>query len=425
MLQELLNLGLLDIGSDDSRYEKMQTAASNLATRFGEEPHLLIPATLLALDEDVDEDDPFFVIVEEIVVTEWKTLRNTHSNRPRQLLRSIAIDALATTSAESFAVSSIIWNIAAPLMRHKQIRLGKSAGLIEQLLARAFEMAEAEAIKRAGMSAPRAKRKTKKAAGDAPALNLTGKDVARAVGPSNVEGQALSDPNPQWTNNPPNWSYDFTPRMTSAVVKAVNLGTSRLAQCINKDLALHMASLQKHIVDELNAAEQLQVELEQVAAAGRLRLDVLWWSEARYSPFLKRGYRELTPPVLAIAAAADLAAIVPPLAPASVSYVLAEMVADTDRGARPSQLKFPLEDYLKSLAESSLNFGDRLPGQTSYDGRLPLLHILAESAAGVAISSATLKARTGIGPDLQLTPADLAVWAFGELQAMRMVETLS
>ena len=40
MLQELLNAGLVDIGGDDSRFAKMQSAASALPARFKQEPSL-------------------------------------------------------------------------------------------------------------------------------------------------------------------------------------------------------------------------------------------------------------------------------------------------------------------------------------------------------------------------------------------------
>ena len=49
-LQELLNFGLVAIGSDDSRFEKMKSASSSLLAKFKEDPSLLIPATLISLD---------------------------------------------------------------------------------------------------------------------------------------------------------------------------------------------------------------------------------------------------------------------------------------------------------------------------------------------------------------------------------------
>ena len=70
-LQELLNLGLVDIGSDDSRFEKIQSAAIAFAARLKEDPDLLIPATLIAIDNETDENDPLFGLVEELVIVEW------------------------------------------------------------------------------------------------------------------------------------------------------------------------------------------------------------------------------------------------------------------------------------------------------------------------------------------------------------------
>src|SRR5207244_1298178 len=90
-LQELLNLGLVDIGADDSRFAKMEAAGTALVERLKSEPSLVIPAALIAVDHDADENDPTFVLVEDLVIDNWKTMRNTHQNRPRELLRSIII----------------------------------------------------------------------------------------------------------------------------------------------------------------------------------------------------------------------------------------------------------------------------------------------------------------------------------------------
>ncbi|MEW8500779.1 MAG: GTPase-associated system all-helical protein GASH, partial [Candidatus Thiodiazotropha taylori] len=63
MLQDLLNFGLVDIGSDDSRLAKMELASAKLSQQFGKSPPLLITATLVALDENIDEKTAFFELV--------------------------------------------------------------------------------------------------------------------------------------------------------------------------------------------------------------------------------------------------------------------------------------------------------------------------------------------------------------------------
>ena len=94
-LQELLNLGLLDIGSDDSRLTKMEATGAVLVKHLLSNPALVIPATLIAIDRDADENDPILTLVDEQLVNQWKTIRNTHVNSPRELLRSIIIQALS------------------------------------------------------------------------------------------------------------------------------------------------------------------------------------------------------------------------------------------------------------------------------------------------------------------------------------------
>lgn len=154
MLQELLNLGLVDIGSEDSRFEKMNAAAAALVEKLRTEPSLLIPATLIAIDTDVDEGDPLFSLVEELVVAEWKTMRNTHVNRPRELLRAIIIHAISRVTEGSPRAAGVVWLSAISPFNHRQARFGKEASLVADLLSRMGEMVEREAVSRTGMAKP-------------------------------------------------------------------------------------------------------------------------------------------------------------------------------------------------------------------------------------------------------------------------------
>ena len=429
ILQELLNLGLVDIGSDDTRFEKMQSAASALAKRFSDNPKLLITATLIALDEEIDEDDPFFDLVEELVINEWNTLRNTHVNRPRQLLRSIAIDSLASTIDSGPEACGVMWNVAAARLRHKQARLGKAAALVESLLHHAFEKAETAALQHAAITpSPVRRRKEKKSplfTGEIqPAAKIEEdellQDVARAVGPNNAQGKELSDSNPNWPNTGEPWANEFTSRMTAALAKAVNLGMSRLAESLANNLVAHVATLEQHLFDELKAIEALQAEMEQARSSTPMRLDVLWWSQARFSPSQKRGYGDLSAAVAAFVAAIDLTAIVPPLAPASVTYVLGETVSGF---CAKNNLSMPIAEYLKEISESSLDLGDALPRATN-EVRVTLLELAIKATGGSIVSADAIRSRVGVDNELALTPADFSMWLFQELQARRIIEEL-
>ena len=430
MLQELLNLGLVDIGSDDSRFGKMQAASAALLTRFTDSPKLMITATLIALDEDVNENAPFFELVEGLVIDEWNTLRNTHVNRPRQLLRSIAISALASATSDNPERSGVVWNTAAARLTHNQAQLGKASALIEQFLVTAFLTAEGEALQRAGMSPVTSKksRRKRKASSPPEVPSLSGtiksedvlKDVARAAGPQYPQGEALNDSNPHWSNSAPHWSYEFTPRMSAALVKAVNSGTSRLADSIAGDLAVHLGTMEEHLLNQLGEVEALQTRLAESAASGRMRLDVLWWSQARYSPSQKTGYGQLSSAAAALAAAVDLITLVPPLAPASVTHVLGETVA----AFAPSEPASVME-YLVQLREAKPDLADALPKGDTNKSRVPLIEVVAEAVHGGDTSAENLRSRAGVDPELLLDPAEFAMWLFRELQALRIAEDLA
>ena len=69
----------------------METTGTVLVKHLESNPALAIPATLIAIDRDTDADDPILTLVDGQLVKEWKTVRNTHVNTPRELLRSIII----------------------------------------------------------------------------------------------------------------------------------------------------------------------------------------------------------------------------------------------------------------------------------------------------------------------------------------------
>jgi len=428
LLQELLNLGLVDIGSDDSRFAKMESAALQLSRQFKESPALMITATLVALDEQVPEDDPFFELVEGLVIKEWNTLRNTHVNRPRELLRSIAMSALFEATTEDPERSAVVWNLAAPRLTHDQTSIGKAAGLVSQALEAAFAVSEHEALRRAGMAAvPPRKVRRKQRSSSAPEPSALAadierddvlQDVARAAGPLDPEGEAPTDPNRYWSNQAQHWSNEFTPRMSEALVRAVNLGTARLAESVAGELDAHVRAMNEHLRRQMGQVESLQTTLAESAAAGRMRLDVLWWSQARYSHSQKTAYARLPAATAALAAAADLSTLVPVLAPASVTHVLGETLAFCSGSERLSVL-----EHLKQLMQSPpRGLEGVLAAQNTNVGRVPMAEVVAEVAGGSSVSENDLRTRAGVDPGLMLEPAEFAMWLFRDLQARRIVE---
>lgn len=413
ILQDLLNLGLVDIGSDDSRFAKIEGTAMAVVEHLVSRPTLVIPATLLATDREASEDDPVFTLVDEQLVREWKTIRNTHVNRPRELLRSIIIHALSVLGTDSPRMAAAIWHTAISPIDHGQARLGNEGELLRKLLQDFQKRAEDDAIVRARRPEPRTKKRQRNIRPQAPVPLKDQElitDVGGAAGPHDSVGEAFDDPNPNWTNSGPQWSYDFTPRMARALVKAVNLGMERVVARIDSEL-------QSYRKDH----ERLSSHLETSASTVGNRLDVLWWSEAKYSPSLRVGYREMPGAVAAVGMAYDLSMLVPPTAPTSVTYVLGEAVAalsQYDGKSEPSSV----ESLLESLRASGTNLRGILPDIKMSTGRVPLFDIVAKTIGGNRREPGEVRSRTGIESGLELSLPHFSMWMFRDIQARRLVE---
>jgi hypothetical protein len=425
-LQELLNLGLVEIGADDSRFLRMQSAASAFSTKLKDEPDFLIPSALIAIDNEVDENNPLFILVEDMVIVEWPTMRNTHVNRPRELLRSIIIAALETTINENPEAAGVVYNTVASPLKFGQVRLGKAAVVVERLLKEAARIAETEAVKRAGLMTSRMKIHEKKPIHETPSLEIKSTvsdsdilaDLVGASGPHNAQSLPGTNPNPHWPNAGHPWSYEFAPRMAATLVKAVNLGTQRLGASLSKSLATYLSNLN----DEVRQAEQLCVEISESRNISQMRLNVLWWSEALYSPMIGSSYRELALPVAAVIAARDLTAIVPALSPVSVSYVLAETVLRLSRILEHDEIQ-SISFYLGELATAKNKFLKSF-SQVSTIQRQPLLDLVVDASGGIEPSEGNSRLRTGLDISLKLSSGEFAMWVFHDLQARRLVEEL-
>lgn len=431
-LQELLNLGLVDIGSDDSRFEKIQSTVAAFTTKLKEEPDLLIPATFIAIDSEVDEDNALFALVEKLLIVEWRTLRNTHVNRPRELLRSIIIDALITSIDGNPEVAGVIYNTALSPYKFGQVRLGKAAVVVKQLLKDAGHIAETEAVNRAGLVAPvTKKRRGKKLTSEIPTIELGGviktaeilTDVERASGPHNEQNVVAEDPNTVWPNQGPPWSYQFAPRMTSALVKAVNLGNRRIVASLSKSLETYLKTIEEHLKNEVRLIEQRCTDESESHNSSRMRLDVLWWSEALYSPFLGCSYRDLNLLDAAVTAATDLTTIVPALSPASVNYVLGETVHRLSR-MQENDAAWSLTSYLDELAKSQTDFGEALHYKNEIEVPLSFLGLIGEVVSNDERPGGKLRTRTHLDGSLELSFGEFAMWIFQDLQAKRLVEEL-
>ena len=240
-------------------------------------------------------------------------------------------------------------------------------------------------------------------------LSLT---LAARPGRRTRGGTPFETPNPHWPSQGELWSYEFTTRMTAALVKAVNFGMKQVLIPIDKELQSQQKQLEQHLTSHLETIRMRVAD----------RLDVLWWYEAKYSPSLRMGYREMQREVAAVAMAHDLSTLVRALAPASVTYVLGEAVAAISRD--DSNEPWSVETLLDALRTSDLNLREAIPDTTTTNGRVPLFALVAKAIGGNRVGREDVSGRTGIDPGLKLSLPDFSMWMFRDIQARRLTEEL-
>jgi len=430
MLQELLNLGLLEIGDDDTRFEKMEETAKELGEKLKATPSLLIPAASIMLDGEFKGDDSVYDLTEKIVVKNWKTLRNTHVNRPYTLLRSIIVSAVSLAAKSSPEAASLVWNTSLGRVNHRQTNFGKEINLVTGLLEELASIAEKEAVTRAGMSAPkkrRSKKKTEAIVFVAPAKteildNEVIGNVARAAGPQYPSGTTLTDANPNWSNTAGNWSWEFIPRMANAMTEAVNLSSSKNMDALSKAVAEFADALSQKVTKTVQAIEEEATKKLEAASSGEaMRMNVLWWAKSKYSTSMNCSYRDLPRAVGALVMAHDISKLTPALAPASVAYVLGESVGSVYCQSETTTV----ESFVSEVREkaSDFTFVPDIP-KAAQLCRLTLGQIVLGNINGSFNDISELKAQTGISPSLELNAPEFSMWMFREMQTQKLLEAL-
>ena len=434
VLSELLSAGLIDkIEGDDSRFEKIEKAAVTVAEQLRAKPPLLIEAILAALDPDVSDTDPAVARAEKALIAEWKAMRSVHINSPVSLLRAILLDACSRAAEGRNA--AILWLTAADTLPHA--RLGREEAAVRRMLEALAHRTEQTALARPMMPAeprPVSLSPTKASMAVSAPTKVDREQllqrVAATVHPT-YRGAALANPNTYApTQQIQIWSAEFADRMTALLADELDRLAAVFAQS-QVQLTTRMQSLE---ADVLKALGDMLIEQQRwvhdafTASEARkqaeeLRLNALWWSEALYSPSLRRGYRELPVPIAAVAMAVDLLELVPKPVPASVVYLLAETVQRLPGASFEHRL--PLSEFLASLwaarGQVPQTWLARL-GSVPQEGRLSIRHLLLSALTDRDWNFDAGAKRASVRGDVALSLPELARALFRQEQAVQLAE---
>lgn len=427
VLLRFLSNGLINVGGDDAKLEKLRATANDLAASLKKAPSKAAAYALVAFDPEAPVDDP--VIVEALAALKgrWATYVNTFSGPPVAVVRAMLLDALAQAAGEddrigvAFVTSA---RNALPFMEAGDER-AIWADVVIEIEERVDARAEAEWATPSSISVPFMKF-------DVPALETlevrherVNRDalvekMRKAAGPqyhNPQQGAIVTNGNPHWPDSgAQQWVTEFGNRMAEAVAEVVDAvaGNTTVEQA---DLSTPLNALAASVSDHVD----MTLKAVGAATAGlQRRTNLLWWKEALFSPSARVSYRELPPTAAAALMAFDLHQQVPTFSPASVAaflfeavkglpsvvhertYSISELVAEAQAHARLAALRSAGADLIAAP-----------------EGRGPVLALVAHPEASVSPTQTEFRRLTGVPANAELTLSGWATWVFRELQAAK------
>lgn len=406
--------------ADDERLQKLRSAVEAVQETIGSDLSLTVPYTLIALDPKVPINDPAFEVVANAVQQQWNTYTEVFTE-PRTVFRAIILDALARLAEEDVDVAGAVDLICRNIL--PQIRSGGETDILTNFRDRMRAISQAEAERQwpndPHVVTPKLPQiKFGQLNGSAVSIN---RDTLKA-----------GFPRPPWNNN--NW-----PTHDQQLLEVIqNQGVEAIASTIEaavKAGGISSDNLKKNLIEPLQNG--IQGLVDSVAASLRAatapittlrrQADLLWWKEAAFSEHLQQAYRTVPSPLLPLAYAMDFAALLPPWSPVAVEHFLAEAfrtrpVLSSGKSKVGKSNLGTFLDGLKMNAQTPTLL-ERLSIPPSIEtGRSTLLAFISEFSRG-GVDQTSLLPRTGLSPELKIDDAEICLYLFREIQALKLVTT--
>lgn len=422
VLLRFLSCGLIDVGGDDAKLEKLRRTASDLTVALKKIPSKATSFALVAFDPDAPSNDPVIHEAIEALKKRWPTYVNTFSGTPVAVIRAMLLDALVQAArgddkvAVAFATSArnalpfmeaggerAIWaDVLGEIERQVDIRAETEWATPASISVQAMKFAAPPAVE------------VKTSPGKVNKDDLHKKFEA-AAGPNNRAG-AATEGNRYWPNSHQQWVYEFTPRLADAVAETIDAVAAKFSVApidFSEPLRQLATAVSTHVEATLNAVSGATAGLQR-------RTNLLWWKEALFSPSARVSYRELPGAGAAALMAFDLHQQVPTFSPASVAAFLRETVLSLP--TVDDQKKWPVQELLEAVRTDNNVAGLREAAAelvAAPVGRGPLLALIGHRESRPTIDGQAFRDLAGVPPDTSLTLPEWAAWIFRELQAAR------
>lgn len=422
-LMRFLDIGAINLNSEDSKLEKLRTTSKDLAGVLRKTPSKTVCFTMVAADPSVPPTDP---VVEEAMAAlrkRWETVANAFTGRPVNVLRAVLLDAIVQAARQDDAIAVAFVNTARNALAHAEsadeapIWRDAVCEIETKVDARAeveWETPEMISVGPLKYTPPKA------SAAEFVVPTIERADLQAKILSAAGAGGAVKPTNRYWpSNNPQEWTQDFSKLMTSAIADAVDEVAAELAPS-PVDLSEPLSSLAKSVATYVEAA---LASFSRATAGLQRRTNLLWWKEALYSPSAHESYLEM--PVFQAAAlmALDLHDQVPTYSPASVSAFLKEAICclpaePESEGNGRRDIATLVRDaktaaFMQSFRALAVQYA---PAPV---GRGPLLSLIGHGQDPAVAEATSLRALGGVDSSTTMTPAEWGAFLFRELQAAR------
>jgi hypothetical protein len=427
VLLRFLSNGLIDVGGDDAKLEKLTLTASDLAGSLKKSPSKALAYALVAFDPQAPADDPVVVEALAALKKRWATYVNTFSGPPVAVVRAMLLDALAQAAADDDRVGVAFVASARNTLPFMEAGDERAiwADVVTEIEERVDARAESEWATPSSIAVPAMAFDAPKL--EAPTVTTTRANVDRlkkgfraAAGPhfhDPQQGNVVTNGNPYWPqNNPTQWATEFGDRMAEAVAHGIDavVEETTLEQAdLSEPFRALAASVSSYVGNTLNAVSAATAGLQR-------RTNLLWWKEALFSPTTRVSYRDLPPASAAALMAFDLHQQVPTFSPASVAAFLFEAVVGLP--SIDQEKTYAIRELVaeaQAEAELAALRGAGADLVAPPEGRGPLVALIAYPDAPASRAEGEFRRLTGVPPDAQLTLPGWATWMFRELQAAR------
>lgn len=422
ILIRFLGAGLINVGGDDAKFDRLKETAADLGATLKKTPSMAAAFALIAFDPEAPADDPVIKKVVEALQKRWATYVNTFSGTPVAVIRAILLDALVhaadgdDTIGVAFVTSA---RNALPFMEAGNER-AIWTDVVANIERRVDARAEAEWATPSSITVPAMSFEAPKAVSTGATFGSVDKEaltnqILAAAGPYTATGA-----NPHWPHsNPQNWAQEFSTRLAAAIANTVDaLGKEANVEPI--DLSGPLKGLAQAVTTHVEAA--LQAVTGGTAGLQR-RTDLIWWKETLYSPSARVSYRGMPTSTAAALMAFDLHQQVPTFSPASVAAFLHEAVL-TLPSLDPAEGR-PIRSLLEeAMASPELTPLREAAAQLVQDltGRGPVLALLGHGSGRSTLDDDGFRAHVGVPAATPLTVPGWATWLFRELQAARAAQ---